>query len=60
MGGGYYFIRPRVGQGPLDASLMDSGMIHSPMAQIGDVAPWNSSILQLITWIPVNSEVQLS
>jgi hypothetical protein len=39
MGSGYYFIRPRVGQGPLDVSLMDSNMIHGPMAQIGDAAP---------------------
>src|SRR5881394_4446686 len=33
LGGGYGFIRLRVSQGPLGASLMDSNTIHGPMAQ---------------------------
>jgi hypothetical protein len=48
VGGGYCFIRPRVSQGPLDMSLMDSNTIHGPMAQIGDAAPWDSSVCQLV------------
>jgi hypothetical protein len=34
---------------------MDSNTIHGPMAQIGDVAPWDSSVYQLVTRISVDS-----
>jgi hypothetical protein len=59
VGDSYYFIRPRVSQGPLDVFLMDSDMIHGPMAQIGDTAPWDSSVRQIVKRILIDSEVQL-